>query len=85
MLLTRWLLGEGPISRRELGEQAGCSYPTIAKAIARFGRSVRLHTNRSVEFGEFPQEAWSELLARTPSQRARVSYVDRSGQPPDIG
>jgi len=83
VLLVRRLMGEGPISRRELGDQVGCSYPTIAKAIAGFGRSVRQHSNRMVEFGEFPQQAWSELLARAPSQRAAVSYVDRSGRPPD--
>lgn len=83
VLLARWLLGEGPISRRELGEQAGCSYPTITKAINRLERSVRQHSNRSVDLAGFPHEAWSELLARAPSQRARVSYVDRSGRPPD--
>jgi len=84
VLLVRWLLGQGPISRRELGEQAGCTYPTLSKAIRRLGRCVLPHKNRSVELGEFPQEAWSELLARTPSQRARVSYADGTGRPPDI-
>ncbi|MHC4956384.1 MAG: hypothetical protein ACYTGZ_21290 [Planctomycetota bacterium] len=83
VILARWLVGEGPISRRQLGEQAGCSYPTVAKAIDWLGGNVRQHSNRSVELGEFPQDAWGELLARVPSQRARVSYIDRSGQPPD--
>jgi len=69
VLLSRRLSGAGPISRRELGAQAGCSYPTIAKAVDGLGRSVRQLSNRSVEFGQFPQEAWNGLLARAPSQR----------------
>lgn len=83
VLLTRWLLGQGPISRNELGEQAGCTYPTIAKALPRIGRAVRQLSNRSLELQSFPQRAWSELLALAPSLRGTVAYVDGTGRDPD--
>lgn len=83
VLLVRWLLGQGPIARGELGEQAGCSYPTVAKAVERFARDIREHSNRSVELKGFPGDAWRELLALSPTQRARLAYVDRTGRCPD--
>jgi hypothetical protein len=83
VLLVRWLLGHGPIARGELGEQAGCTYPTVAKAVERFARDIREHSNRSVEFEGFPRDAWSELLALSPTHRARLAYVDRTGRRPD--
>jgi len=83
VLLARWLLGQGPIARGELGEQAGCSYPTVAKAVERFARDIREHSNRSVELKLFPRDAWSELLALAPTRRARIAYVDRTGRRPD--
>jgi len=83
VLLVRWLLGQGPIARGELGEQAGCSYPTVAKAVERFARDIREHSNRSVELKVFPRDAWSELLALAPTCRARIAYIDRTGRRPD--
>jgi len=83
VLLVRWLLGQGPIARGELGEQAGCAYPTVAKAVERFARDIREHSNRSVELKVFPRDAWSELLALAPTRRARIAYVDRTGRRPD--
>lgn len=83
VLLARWLLGQGPIARGELGEQAGCSYPTVAKAVERFARDIREHSNRSVELKGFPRDAWSELLALSPIRRARLAYVDKTGRRPD--
>ncbi len=83
VLLVRWLLGEGPIARGELGERAGCSYPTVAKAIERLAGVIREHTNRSVELKAFPHAAWHELLALSPTQRARLAYSDRTGRGDD--
>ncbi|MBC8329603.1 MAG: hypothetical protein H8E31_12760 [Planctomycetes bacterium] len=83
VLVVRWLLGQGPIPRGELGEQAGCSYPTVARAIERFGEGIREHSNRSVGLRVFPREAWSELLALAPSHRASIGYADRTGRRPD--
>lgn len=83
VLVVRWLLGEGPIARGALGEQAGCSYPTVAKAIERFGGVIREHSNRSVELKAFPREAWHELLALSPTHRARLAYSDRTGRRAD--
>ena len=83
VLLARWLLGQGPIARGELGELAGCSYPTVAKAIGLLEKEIREHSNRSVELRVFPRDAWNELLALAPSRRPRIAYVDRTGRRPD--
>jgi hypothetical protein len=83
ILLVRWLLGQGPIARGELGKQAGCSYPTVATAIERFGGVILEHSDRSVELRSFPREAWYELLALSPSHRARLAYSDRTGRRAD--
>lgn len=83
VLLVRWLLGQGPVARGELGEQAGCSYPTVANAIERLEGVIREHSNRSVELKAFPREAWHELLALSPTRRARLAYSDRTGRRAD--
>ena len=83
VLLVRWLLGEGPLPRGELGKRAGCSYPTVTNAIERFGEAIREHSNRSVELKAFPQVAWNELVALTPLRRARLAYIDRTGRQAD--
>ena len=83
VLLVRWLLGQGPIARGELGEQAGGSYPTVASAIERLEGVIRERSNRSVELKAFPREAWHELLALSPTQRARIAYCDRTGRRAD--
>ena len=36
-----------------------------------------------MELGGFPREAWSELLALSPTHRARIAFVDRTGRRPD--
>jgi hypothetical protein len=84
VLLVRWLLNEGPISRHELGEKAGCTYPTIAKAIQRLGRVVEHGSNRSVALRAFPRREWQELVALSPTLRSPIAYVDGSGRPPDL-
>lgn len=83
VLVVRWLLAEGPIARGELGRQAGCSYPTVAKAIERFKGAIREHSNQSVELEAFPREAWHELVALAPTHRARLVYSDRTGRRAD--
>lgn len=83
VLLVRWLLGQGPIARGELGKQAGCSYPTVAKAVERFGGVIRERSDRSVELTSFPREAWHELLALSPTHRARLAYSDLTGRRAD--
>jgi len=84
VLLVRWLLKEGPITRGELGEQAGCTYPTITRAMKRLGRAVVTHSNRSVELRAFPRQEWSELVVLSPTHRGSIEYVDASGKPPDL-
>lgn len=83
ILMVRFLLGEGPIARGELCAQAGCTLPTLAKAIARIGPAVRHQSNRSVQLREFPRQLWHEVAIFSAPHRGTLAYVDRSGERPD--
>ncbi|MCO5168019.1 MAG: helix-turn-helix domain-containing protein [Planctomycetes bacterium] len=87
VLMSRWLVGQGPISRGELGAQAGATYPTTSRALKRLQRDVHARSDRSVELVGLPERAWSELLALSHSLRGTVAYRDASGgrtPPPDL-
>ena len=84
ILLNRWLQGLGPIPVGELSAQAGCSYPTVRKALDKPSvRSVLSFTSsRSVEFRAFPHDAWRELIALSGTLRGSLQFRDRSGDKP---
>jgi hypothetical protein len=83
VLLHRWLRGEGPIRVLALAEQAGCSYPTVFKAIGRLDRYGELTrtSRRSVLLKDFPARTWSELTALLPSLRETATFVDATRRP----
>jgi hypothetical protein len=77
----QWIGKSGPIAAKEFGEQAGFSYPTIAKALDRLGPYLHRHSDRRVALREFPREAWMQLVAQSEKVRASQSFADRSGRP----
>jgi hypothetical protein len=81
VLLHQWLAGSGPLTSAWLAETVGCSYRTVAAAIASLGPAITRTRDRSVELGSFPREAWRDLVATTRTARSTVLYVDQSGQP----
>jgi hypothetical protein len=81
VLLHQWLAGSGPLTSAWLAETVGCSYRTVAAAIASLGPAITRTRDRSVELGFFPREAWRDLVATTRTARSTVLYVDQSGQP----
>lgn len=83
ILMARFLLRLGPIARGELSAQAGCTLPTLAKAIARIGPAVRQESNRSVHLHELPRQLWHEVAIFAAPHRGTLAYVDRSGEQPD--
>ena len=84
-LLRRWLLQLGPIPIGKQGEDVGCSYRTVRKALDQL--SIKGHlgltSSRSVELVEFPYIAWEEHLILSRKTRAVVRYRDMSGSRPD--
>jgi hypothetical protein len=82
LLLHRWIRKEGPIRVLALADQAGCSYPTVFKAIARLERYGELSrtSRRSVMLKEFPTKTWGELLALLPTLRQTATFLDASGR-----
>lgn len=83
ILICRWLQHQGPIGIGTLGEQAGCSYPTIRKTLDKSNLriAVNVTSNRSVELKAFPRDAWRELVAVSGVVRHTIRFRDRSGEP----
>jgi hypothetical protein len=84
VLLHQWLAGSGPLTSAWLAETVGCSYRTVAAAIASLGPAITRSRDRSVELGSFPREAWRDLVATTRTARSTVLYADLSGQPRSV-
>ncbi len=82
LLLHRWIRGEGSVPVLALADQAGCSYPTLFKAMARLDRYGELSrtSRRSVMLKDFPAKTWSECLALLPALRQTAAFADASGR-----
>ncbi len=81
LFVYAWLMKRGPVTARWLADTAGCSYPTVASAVRRFGRTIARRPDRRLELREFPRQEWARLLATADEARATLRFADRSGQP----
>lgn len=81
ILVHQWLLDAGPMTAGWLGETAGCSYPTVAKALKPLVSHLRRHSDRRFELKDFPKNRWLALVARGDEVRHTLRFYDRSGQP----
>ncbi|MFM7164555.1 MAG: hypothetical protein ACKO3T_04870 [Planctomycetaceae bacterium] len=81
VLLIHWFRKSFPTRLKELGEQTGYSYPTIANALHQMRPWVHRFSDRSVSLRSFPQEEWFKLLARTENVRSTQGFAVTSGRP----
>lgn len=81
VLLIHWFRKSGPLTSKDLCEQTGFSYPTIASALERLESELVRNSDRRVELRGFPRDAWFKLLAQSEQVRASQCYTDRSGRP----
>lgn len=72
--------GEGFITRTALMRTVGCSYPTVAGALQRLGRSITQRSDRSVALNRFPEKTWAEMVLTSERSRNTIRFADRSGQ-----
>jgi hypothetical protein len=72
--------GEGFVTRTELMRTIGCSYPTVAGALKRLGRSITQRSDRSVALNRFPEKTWAEIVLASERSRHTLRFADRSGQ-----
>lgn len=82
VLLSRWLQLRPPIAIGELAQTAGCSYPTVQKALDKLRNVLQFSSNRSVELKAFPHDTWRELVALSGTLRNSLRFEDQSGDPP---
>lgn len=81
VLVVHWFRKTGPLTSKELAEQTGFSYPTIARALAQLQPGLIRHSDRRVELSAFPKEAWFKLLAQADKARASRGFTVPSGRP----
>lgn len=62
ILLVHWLRGDPPVSTKQLTEETGFSYPTVAASLGKLQGDLARGSNRSVGFKKFPIDAWTKLL-----------------------
>lgn len=84
-LFRSWLANEGAMQISELADRAGCSYPTVAKAIERMRdrREIERDTSRSVKLRAFPRETLREMLVLADTLRRPTLFFDATGREPD--
>ena len=80
ILLHQWLLGKAPLTRRALGDLAGCSYPTVAAALRRLGPYLGQRSSRRVELTHFPGNEWERMLAVSDRIRETARFAVASGE-----
>ena len=81
ILLNRWLAKAEPITSDELANAAGCSYPTVHRAVQRLGSILDRTSDRRVSLSWFPSDEFARLVALSPQVRCTARFADRSGQP----
>ncbi len=81
LFVYAWLTNRGPVTARWLADTAGCSYPTVASATRRIGRTIVRRKDRRLELREFPRQEWSRLLTVADDARSTMRFADRTGQP----
>lgn len=81
VLIVHWFRKSGPLTSKELAEQTGFTYPTIANALERLEPRLLRHSDRRIELSAFPKEAWFQLLAQADKARASQGFTDPSGRP----
>lgn len=81
VMLIHWFRKAGPLTSKELAEQTGFSYPTIARTLEDLEPHLHRHSDRRVELQSFPKEAWLKLVAQIEKVRGSRGYTDRSGRP----
>ncbi len=81
VMLVHWLRKAGPLTSKDLSQETGFSYPTIARILGELEPHLLRHTDRRVELQSFPKDAWLMLLAQVEKVRSRRGYTVGSGRP----
>jgi hypothetical protein len=81
VMLIHWLRKAGPVTSKDLSQETGFSYPTIARTLNDLEPHLNRHSDRRVELHSFPKEAWLKLVAQIDKVRGSRGYTDRSGRP----
>ena len=80
ILVHQWLLDKAPLTRKALGNMAGCSYPTVASALHRLGPYLVQRSDRRVELVHFPNSEWKRMLAVSDRIRETARFAASSGE-----
>ncbi len=75
VLMVHWVRKDGPVASKQLVEETGFSYPTIASALDRLSKYLLRGANRSVGLQRFPLDEWQKLLVNADEVRHTRRYT----------
>lgn len=81
LLLHQWLTEGEPVTTDWLARSAGCTYPTVARALRKFGSLLDREPDRRISLRYFPRDEFSRLVANSSKVRSTSRFVDHSGRP----
>jgi hypothetical protein len=81
VMLIHWLRKAGPVTSKDLSQETGFSYPTIARTLDDLEPHLHRHSDRRVELHSFPKDAWLKLVAQIEKVRGSRGYTVRSDRP----
>ena len=74
VLIRQWMTGGGTVSGQWLCEAAGCSHPTLKRALHRLTRYLN-GTRPPVALTRFPTDEWARLLTSSDRIRCTERYA----------
>jgi hypothetical protein len=80
LLLHEWLTKGEPVTADWLARSAGCTYPTVARALGKFGSLLAREPDRRISLLYFPRDEFSRLIANSSKVRSTTRFVDHSGR-----
>jgi hypothetical protein len=81
VLLRAWFAGEPPLTHEALSARAGFSYPSVAKALRKWGTILTRTSDRRVAFADFPRHEFERMAAMADRARSTARFAE-SGRGP---
>ena len=81
LLIGCWLKSGKPVTSEWLARTAGCSYPSVARALRPLGSLLERQSDRRVALRWFPREEFVRMLAGSARARSTARFADQSGPP----
>lgn len=80
ILMIRWLQGQGFITLKALGDEAGYTYKPVRLAIDGIRKHVFKSSLSGIQLISFPREAWARLVMDAQGLRSAIRFTTRGAK-----